>query len=124
MTDEKRERKKLVREIIEQFRKRKNSMILYVDGKDIFAKGSAYMFTYSSNFYNDYANYEMAKYMTPLVFYGNSITQGTSALRSGNIYPNIVSRYLDADIVNYSFSGACKGEKNMARQIAEKICLH
>lgn len=49
-----------------------------------------------------------------IIFYGNSITQGASASRSGNAFPNIVSRSLDADIVNYSFSGACKAEKEMA----------
>lgn len=53
-----------------------------------------------------------------IIFYGNSITQGASASRSGNAFPNIVSRSLDADIVNYSFSGACKAEKVMAEIIS------
>ena len=58
------------------------------------------------------------KVKKPVVFYGNSITQGAAASRSGNSFPNIVSRKLDCDILNYSFSGACKGERKMAQTIA------
>lgn len=54
-----------------------------------------------------------------VVFYGNSCTQGASASRSGNAYPNIVSRKLDCDIVNYAFSGACRAELAVAERIAE-----
>lgn len=56
----------------------------------------------------------------PIMFYGNSITQGASASRSGNAYPNIVNRLLNIDIFNYSFSGACRAELAMARQICNR----
>lgn len=52
-----------------------------------------------------------------IMFYGNSCTQGASASRSGNAYPNIISRYLFSDILNFSFSGACRGEQAMAKEI-------
>ncbi len=58
------------------------------------------------------------KVKRPVVFYGNSCTQGASASRSGNAFPNIVSRNLSCDIINFSFSAACKAEKSMAKQIA------
>ena len=54
-----------------------------------------------------------------ILFYGNSCTQGASASRSGNAYPNIVSRKLDCDIVNYSFSAACRAEQAMAQSIID-----
>ncbi len=55
----------------------------------------------------------------PVVFYGNSCTQGASASRSGNAYPNIVSRKMSRDIINYSFSGACRAELSMAKILAD-----
>lgn len=55
----------------------------------------------------------------PIVIYGNSRTQGASACRSGNAFMNIVSRKLDCDIINYSFSAACKGQKSLANIIAK-----
>jgi len=54
----------------------------------------------------------------PIVFYGSSITQGGCASRPGNSYPNIISRWLDADIYNLGFSGSAKGEPEMAHYIA------
>lgn len=54
----------------------------------------------------------------PIVFYGSSITQGGCASRPGNSYPNILSRWLDADIYNLGFSGSAKGEPEMAQYIA------
>lgn len=53
----------------------------------------------------------------PIVFYGHSVTQGASASRSGNAYPNIVSRKMNANIINFSFSAACRAEIAMAKQI-------
>ena len=61
------------------------------------------------NFYPNAAN--------KILFYGNSCTQGASASRSGNAYPNIVSRMLNCDIINYAFSGACRGELAMADEL-------
>lgn len=49
----------------------------------------------------------------PVVFYGSSITQGACASRSGNTYPNILSRRFSFDYVNLGFAGACKAEEPM-----------
>lgn len=46
----------------------------------------------------------------PVVFYGSSITQGACASRSGNTYPNILSRRFNFDYLNLGFAGACKAE--------------
>ncbi len=70
---------------------------------------------------NDNANVEKApdyKYTVPIVFYGSSITQGGCASRPGMCYTNIISRHLDADIINLGFSGSAKGEDSMAHYIA------
>ncbi len=50
----------------------------------------------------------------PIVFYGNSCTQGASASRSGNAFVNIISRIMSSDVINYSFSAACRAEQSMA----------
>ena len=57
-------------------------------------------------------------YKNPIVFYGSSITQGACASHPGNAYFNILSRRLDADIVNLGFSSGCKGEIPMAEYLA------
>ncbi|MEG0771594.1 MAG: SGNH/GDSL hydrolase family protein [Clostridia bacterium] len=54
----------------------------------------------------------------PLVFYGSSITQGAVASRAGGGYVNMVSRYLNTDILNLGFSGGCKGEKSISEYMA------
>lgn len=54
----------------------------------------------------------------PVVYYGNSITQGGCASRPGNAYPAILSRRLNCDFVNLGFSGSGKGEQTVARHIA------
>lgn len=54
----------------------------------------------------------------PIIFYGSSITQGASSSRPGNSYTNILSRWLNANIVNLGFSGSAKGEAEMAELIA------
>jgi len=56
-------------------------------------------------------------YNKPIVFYGSSITQGGCASHPGNAYFNILSRRLDADIVNLGFSSGCKGEEAMAEYL-------
>lgn len=53
-----------------------------------------------------------------IVFYGSSITHGCCASRPGMIYPLIISRALDCDILSLGFSGSAKGEETMARYIA------
>ena len=54
----------------------------------------------------------------PLVFYGNSVTQGGCASRPGNSYSNLVSNELNLDHVNLGFSGSGKGEEAMFRYLA------
>lgn len=58
----------------------------------------------------------------PIIFYGNSITQGTAASRSGNIFPNIVSRKLNQDIINLSVSFGCRGSIHIADLIGKINC--
>ncbi len=53
------------------------------------------------------------------VFYGTSITQGGCASRPGMAYTNILSRRFDIEFINLGFSGAGRGEPEVARQIAE-----
>lgn len=54
----------------------------------------------------------------PVVFYGNSITQGGCVSRAGNDYISAVCRWLDTDFVNLGFSGNGKGEPIMAEYLA------
>lgn len=58
-------------------------------------------------------------YEKPVVFYGSSITQGACASHPGNAYTHIISRRLDANLVNLGFSGSCKAEPIIAENIAE-----
>lgn len=50
----------------------------------------------------------------PIVFYGNSVTQGASASHSANSFPNMVSKKLNNDIINISASSCCKGTDTIA----------
>lgn len=54
---------------------------------------------------------------TPVLFLGSSITQGGCASRPGNDYISHLSRWLDTDILNFGFSGSCRGEKVMVDYI-------
>lgn len=54
------------------------------------------------------------KYSSPIVFYGSSITQGGCASRPGTDYEGFISRELDADYINFGFSGGAKGEEPLA----------
>lgn len=58
----------------------------------------------------------------PILFYGNSVTQGAAASRSGNTFPNIVSKRLDRDIINLSCSSCCRGTDSIADLIGEINC--
>ncbi|MCC5874654.1 MAG: hypothetical protein JJU11_00410, partial [Candidatus Sumerlaeia bacterium] len=55
----------------------------------------------------------------PIVFYGTSITQGGCASRTGMAHPAILSRWLDREVINLGFSGAGRGEPEVAEFIAE-----
>ena len=54
----------------------------------------------------------------PIVFYGNSVTQGGCAAKAGSSFTTILCRRLDAAQVNLGFSGNGKGEALMAEYIA------
>ena len=62
-----------------------------------------------------------AKYrpLAPMVIYGSSIVHGVAASRPGLCYTNILSRTLQVDHINMGFSGAAKGEMNLARYMAQ-----
>ncbi|MBD3422470.1 MAG: hypothetical protein GF398_20335 [Chitinivibrionales bacterium] len=55
----------------------------------------------------------------PVVFYGSSITQGACASRPGNAYTAHLSRWLNAEQINFGFSGHARGEIEVAQRIAE-----
>lgn len=54
----------------------------------------------------------------PIVYYGNSITQGACVSRPGNAFAAIASRAVGYDFVNLGFSGWARGEDEMAEYIA------
>ncbi len=58
----------------------------------------------------------------PILFYGNSVTQGSSASRSANSFPNYVSKMLNRDIINMSCSSCCQGNKSVADVIGKINC--
>ncbi|MEA4822781.1 MAG: SGNH/GDSL hydrolase family protein [Clostridiaceae bacterium] len=61
-----------------------------------------------------------------IVVYGTSITQGGCATRPGMAYTNILSRRLNAEVVNLGFSGSgqCEPEAAYAVRDVEKIALY
>ena len=72
-----------------------------------------------SNIYE--LNYPEDKQL-PILFYGNSVTQGAAASRSGNAFPNIVSKKLNRNIINLSCSSCCRGTDSTAKLIGEINC--
>ena len=66
--------------------------------------------------------YKYPENKLPIIFYGNSVTQGAAASRSGNTFPNIISRKLNNEIINLSSSSCCKGIKSMADMIGRINC--
>lgn len=54
----------------------------------------------------------------PIVIYGSSIVHGTAATRPGLVYTNILSRYLDMNVVNLGFSGKALAEPAIIDWIA------
>ena len=55
----------------------------------------------------------------PIVWYGTSIQQGGCASRPGMCSSNIVSRWLDRQVINLGFSGNGKGEPELAEMLAD-----
>jgi len=51
------------------------------------------------------SNHPIFKKNKPIVFYGTSIVQGASAMRSGMAYPAIIERQLETETINLGFSG-------------------
>ena len=54
----------------------------------------------------------------PIVYYGNSVTQGACSSRPGTAYENIVSRRTNTDFINLGFSGSGLAEPELIRYIA------
>jgi len=61
-------------------------------------------------------NYQL---QDPVVFYGTSITMGGCASRPGMSYQAMLERELNIDFVNFGFSGAGKGEKEVCEFVRE-----
>lgn len=56
--------------------------------------------------------------LSPLVFYGTSITQGYTVSRPGQAYPSQIARKLNVGLVNMGFSGCGRGEALVASAVA------
>lgn len=54
----------------------------------------------------------------PVVFYGNSITQGACSSRPGLTYENMISRKYDLDYINLGFSGNGRAEPPIVNYMA------
>ena len=59
----------------------------------------------------------------PIIFYGNSITQGAAASRSSNTFPNLISKKLDNNILNLSISVCCRGSEAMAHPTIKIVLM-
>ena len=59
-------------------------------------------------------------YEKPVFYYGSSITQGGCPSRPGMSYENIISRRLDANYINFGFSGNAKAEDAIVDYMAEQ----
>lgn len=53
----------------------------------------------------------------PIVLYGTSITQGSSASRPGLAYASLLQRYFNKNVINLGFSGNGRFEKEIAEYI-------
>ena len=58
----------------------------------------------------------------PIIFCGNEYTIGLKASRSGNSYPNIVSKILDQNILNLSYYNMNKATDYLAAMIGKYNC--
>ena len=54
--------------------------------------------------------YEPYNKLKPILFYGNSITEGASATRPDTNFACIICKKSKTDIINYSISGGAKGQ--------------
>ena len=67
MNENKKLRKEMELDIVSQIKHKTKHNMLYISLGDVFHNKTTDMLTYSSNFYNDYANYEIAKYLIPVL---------------------------------------------------------
>ncbi|RAP52090.1 MAG: hypothetical protein BZ137_09225 [Methanosphaera sp. rholeuAM130] len=58
----------------------------------------------------------------PIIFSGDEYAIGKTATRSGNSYPNIVSKILDQNIINLSYYHMNKAEEYLATMIGKYNC--
>ena len=58
----------------------------------------------------------------PIIFCGNEYTIGITASKSGNSYPNMVSKILDQNILNLSYYHMNKAEEYVAKMIGKLNC--
>ena len=56
----------------------------------------------------------------PVLYYGSSITEGCSATHPSCNFVAYTARWVDADFVNFGFSGSAFGEPEMAKFIAKQ----
>ncbi len=54
----------------------------------------------------------------PIIIYGSSIVHGTAATRPGLVYPAMLCRKLDMDVINLGFSGNAKAELPIMNYLA------
>lgn len=57
----------------------------------------------------------------PIVFYGTSITQGSSASRPGLTYVNRILRRFNINVLNFGFSGNGRFEKEVVKQFIQEM---
>ncbi len=62
------------------------------------------------------------KDISPILFYGSSITQGGCASRADNFYEGFISKWLNVDIINVGLSGRCKGEQVLVDYLSTIKC--
>ncbi len=66
--------------------------------------------------------YEPYNNLKPILFYGNSITQGACANRPDNNFACIICNKTKTDIINFSMSGGAKGEQAVVDYLKTVDC--
>lgn len=62
------------------------------------------------------------KDVKPILYYGNSITQGGCASRPDNAFPALISKWNNIDFINLGFSGSGKAEDIMVDYLTTIDC--
>ena len=60
--------------------------------------------------------------LKPILFYGNSITQGACATRPDNNFACLICKKTKTDIINFSLSGGAKGEQEVVDYLKMVDC--